>query len=67
MSSHTVKYKLDEAGIAVMLGCAASSIISEQGEAIAEAFREVDITIDIDDDWGICKITHINGREVEDI
>ena len=67
MSCHTLKYKLDDEGIKVMLGCAGRQMIAEQGEAIAEAFREVDITIEVDDDWGLCSITHVNGREVSPV
>ena len=66
MASHTMKYTLSSEGVEVMLGCAGNQLIQEQGEAIAKAFSEVDITIEIDDDWGICSITHVNGREVND-
>ena len=55
-----------EAGVEIMLGCAAKQIIEEQAEAISNAFSEIEVTIEINDDWGVCKITHVNGREVED-
>jgi hypothetical protein len=66
MSIHNLRYKLDEEGVALMLGCAGNQLIEEQANAIAEAFSEIEVTINIDDDWGVCSITHINGREVED-
>lgn len=64
MSTHTLRYVLDEEGISVMLGCAGNQLVSEQGEAIALAFREVELEISVDDDWGICTIVSVNGREV---
>ena len=67
MSFHTLRYKLDEDGVQLMLGCAAEQVIQEQGEAIAHAYRFIDVTISIDDDWGICEITHVNGRKVEEV
>lgn len=67
MAQHTLRYVLGEEGVQVMLGCAGDQLIQEQGEAIAQAFREIDVTIEVDDNWGICKITHVNGREVEDL
>ena len=32
---------------------------------IKTAFSEIEITIDVDDTWGICHITHVNGYEVK--
>ena len=58
-------YALNEEGVELMLGCAAEQVIEEQGQAIAKAFSEVDITIDVDE-WGMCNITHVNGREVSE-
>lgn len=48
MSTHTLRYVLDEEGISVMLGCAGNQLVSEQGEAIALAFREVELEISVD-------------------
>jgi metal-sulfur cluster biosynthetic enzyme len=66
MAERTLRYKLDEKGMEVMLGCASAHLIEEQSEAIAQAFKEIEVTINVDDDWGFCTITHVNGREVKD-
>lgn len=62
----TLTYVTSLDSIEVMLGCAANQLIKEQGEAIAKAFAEIEVTIEIDDDWGICKILQVNGRDVAD-
>ena len=65
MATHTLKYKIDQPSVQLMLGCAANQVIEEQGEMIKTAFSEIEITIDIDDAWGICHVTHVNGYEVK--
>lgn len=60
----TLTYKPTEDAIHVMLGCAANQLIKEQGEAIANAFSQIEVTIEVDDDWGICRILQVNGRDV---
>ncbi len=65
MATHTLKYKIDQPSVQLMLGCAANQIIEEQGEMIKTAFSEIEITIDVDDAWGICTLTHVNGYEVK--
>lgn len=66
MTQHVVKYALSGEGVELMLGCAAEQVIQEQAEAIAQAFREIEVVIDIDE-WGMCSITHVNGREVKEV
>lgn len=61
-----LKYKLDEPGIEIMLGCGAKHLINEIKDAVGNAFREITVTIDHDNDWGICKIVAVNNRQVED-
>lgn len=62
----TLRYKATDDSVEIMLGCAANQLIKEQGEAIAKAFDEIEVTIEVDDDWGICKILQVNGRDVAD-
>lgn len=64
MAQYVLKYKPTEPSIKLMLGCAASQIVEEQGELIKTAFSEIEIVVEVDDAWGICKITHVNGLEV---
>lgn len=59
-----LKYKLDEAGIEIMMGCSASHLISEIKEAVAHAYREVTISIDHDEDTGICRIVAVNNHNL---
>lgn len=66
MAIHTLRYILDDEGIEIMAGCAAQRIIEEQEGAIREAFSDISLTIEIDDDWGVCKILAVNGLDVED-
>jgi hypothetical protein len=63
-NKYVLKYKPTEPSIKLMLGCAASQIVEEQGELIKTAFSEIEIVVEVDDAWGICKITHVNGLEV---
>ena len=64
MAQYVLKYKPTEPSIKLMLGCAASQIVEEQCELIKTAFSEIEIVVEVDDAWGICKITHVNGLEV---
>jgi hypothetical protein len=66
MSQHNIKFKMSDEGITDMKFVSNGCMIKEQAEAIKHAFNEIEIGIEIDDDWGICKITHVNGREVLD-
>lgn len=65
MSMHTLKYKLCDEGLKIMAGCAANNIIEEQGDAISNAFSEINVTIEVDDDWGICKLIAINNYPIQ--
>lgn len=57
---YDLKYKLDEEGIKIMAGCATSHLIDEVNKAVSEAFREIVVTIDHDEDFGLCKIVAVN-------
>ena len=46
MATHTLKYKIDQPSVQLMLGCAANQVIEEQGEMIKTAFSEIEITIE---------------------
>ena len=59
-----LKYKLDEAGIKIMAGCATNHIISEVKDAVSEAFREIVVTIDHCEDTGIVKLIAVNNRSI---
>ena len=65
MSVHTLKYKLDDEGIKIVAGCAAKQIVQEIHDAVAVAFREINVTLEVDDDWGICRIIACNGEWLE--
>lgn len=64
MAIHELTYVPSKECAEVMLGCAANQIVKEHGEAIAKAFAEISVVIDVDDDWGICRILYVNGKEV---
>ena len=66
MSTHVVEYKMSEASLSDMKYLSTGCMIAEQASAIAKAFSDIELTIEVDDDWGICRITHVNGREVAD-
>lgn len=38
----------------------------EKAEAIANAFNKVKITIEVDEDWGFCKIVAVNGSSLKE-
>ncbi len=65
MAIHKLRYKLDSEGVKVLEGCATACVIEEQEEAIKSAFEEVEVTIEVDDDWHLCKILAINNMAVE--
>lgn len=46
-------------------GCAVN-FNEEQQDAISRAFNNINVTIDIDDTWGFCKIIAVNGHKVEE-
>jgi hypothetical protein len=61
---HTFTYNISEEGIAPREGCILGDILSNH-ENINTYFPTVDITISIDE-FGISKISHVNGFNVED-
>lgn len=48
------------------LECCAVNFNEEQQDAISRAFNNINVTIDIDDTWGFCKIIAVNGHKVEE-
>lgn len=46
--------------------CATMSVIDEHKEAISAAFRKINVTIEVDDEWGFCKIIAVNNQKVLD-
>ena len=64
MALHDLKYKLSEDGIKVMEGCATAHLIEEINKGMAEAFREITVTIDHDPDFGICRIVAVNNHNI---
>jgi formyltetrahydrofolate synthetase len=61
---HELKYKLDEEGIKIMLGCSSEHLIQEISDAIKTAYREISVTIDHDPDFGICRIVAVNNHSL---
>lgn len=59
-------YKIEDGDIPLLEGCAARAVIDEHIEAISSAFNKIKITIDVDDEWGFCKIIAVNGSPVMD-
>ena len=65
MTIHTLDYSLDSKGIKIVGGCAMNCIIEEQEEAVKVAFRNIKLTVDIDEDYGFCRILAVDGLAVE--
>lgn len=57
-------YTLSEGCIPKFEGCAATQVIDEQIEAISAAFRKIHVTVDVDDEWGFCKIIAVDGLPI---
>lgn len=60
------RYKLSGDDIIKFESCAANAVIDEHEGAISVAFRDIDVTIEVDDEWGFCKIIAVNGHRVID-
>lgn len=58
-------YNLAEGEIPKFEGCASFAVIDEHQECISNAFRKIKVTVDIDDEWGFCKIVAVNGHAVD--
>lgn len=58
-------YKIIDGDLPLLEGCASRSVIDEHIDAISSAFNKIKITIDVDDEWGFCKIIAVNGHSVE--
>ncbi len=64
MSYVDLRYKLDEKGIELMRGCAGNHLIDEIKHAVTEAFREIVVTLDHNEDTGICRIVAVNNHNL---
>ncbi len=61
---HTFKYKLSEDGVRPKEGCVLSDTLDNH-DVITSYFEEIELTIAVDD-FGIAKISHVNGNEVKE-
>lgn len=59
------QYKIVSGELSKLEGCAVN-FNEEQQDAISRAFNNINVTIDIDDTWGFCKIIAVNGHKVEE-
>lgn len=59
------QYKIVRGELPKLEGCAVN-FNEEQQDAISRAFNKINVTIDIDDTWGFCKIIAVNGHKVEE-
>lgn len=46
------------------MGECASNFNEEQSDAISKAFETINVSIEVDDAWGFCKIVAINGVSI---
>lgn len=59
------QYKIVSGELPKLESCAVN-FNEEQQDAISRAFNNINVTIDIDDTWGFCKIIAVNGHKVEE-
>ena len=60
------KYKMTEGDVPKMESCASNAVIDEHIDCISAVFSTINVTIEVDDEWGFCKILAVNGNSVLD-
>lgn len=60
-----VQYKADDESLPLIDSCASKAIIDEQCNAIKQAFSQVEVVFDYDEDWGFLTPISINGMEIK--
>lgn len=61
----TVKYVAQSNDLPLIESCAMKAIIDEQCNAIKQAFSEVEVVFEYDEDWGFVTPISINGMEIK--
>lgn len=60
------KYLLSDGDIPKFEGCAINAVIDEHIDCISNAFRSLNVTIEVDDEWGFCRLIAVNGQELKE-
>lgn len=58
-------YNLSEGDIPKFEGCASNHVIDEHVDAISSAFKTIHVAIEVDDEWGFCKIIAVDGHPIQ--
>ena len=64
-SQITVKYFAQSDDLPLIESCAMKAIIDEQCNAIKQAFSEVEVVFEYNEDWGFLTPVSINGMEIK--
>ena len=64
-SQITVKYFAQSDDLPLIESCAMKAIIDEQCNAIKQAFSEVEVVFEYNEDWGFLTPVSINGIEIK--